>query len=308
MSLTSQSLLSLLTIGCMLDAAAAPVSIGVVRSPGEVRVDGSLIRGNGTLVDGSVIETSSARSEIQLSGGARLTLTPESKATIYRDRTVLEHGVGVVRDSDNGVIDARSLRVSPSGKDSVLQIEMSRPGHVVVAARTGAADVRTAAGLLVARVAAGTALDFDPQASGGSANVKMTGCLVSQAGTFLLTDATTRTTIELQGSGVARQAGNRIELTGTVIPNLTPVGGADQVVLASSLKSLGPCSGKSSSPAAAAGRGGKAAGGSAAGTGVGIGLSGAAIGAIAGGVAVAGAVTGLAASGKFGGSSPASPH
>jgi hypothetical protein len=315
MSLTQQSCFSLLTIGCLLHATAAPVSIGVIRSPGEVRVDGSLIRGNGTLFDGSMVETSDARSDIQLADGARVTLTPESRATVYHDRTVLEQGVGVVRNAEGRVVDARTLQVSSAGKDSVLQIEMSRPGHVVVAARIGAAEVRTASGLLVARVAAGTALDFDPQSSQSSSAappVKMTGCLVNQGGVYLLTDQTSRTTIELQGSGLARYNGNRIEVTGSVVPNLTPVGGADQVVLASNVKSLGPCSGKPSSPAAAAGRGGaagKAAGGAAAGAGIGIGLSGAAIGAIAGGVAVAGTVTGLAASGSFsGGSKPASPQ
>jgi len=59
---------------CLLFVAmAAPLSIGFIKSTGDFRVDGSTIRQNGTVFDGNLIETTAARSVIELASVANQT-------------------------------------------------------------------------------------------------------------------------------------------------------------------------------------------------------------------------------------------
>mgnify|MGYP000698822075 CR=1 FL=1 len=54
MKLNVQSLLALMLSCCLLSAGPAPV-IGVAKANGSFRLDSSLIRGNGSLFEGSEI-------------------------------------------------------------------------------------------------------------------------------------------------------------------------------------------------------------------------------------------------------------
>src|ERR1041385_7505440 len=107
--------------GCLAAVTAAPPSVGTVTSPGDFRVDGATVRGNSTVFDGNTIETSASRSLVALNG-AQITLSPESRAKIYRDRTVLEQGTEVVQ-TDGHVIEAGTLRIAATGKAALLQVE-----------------------------------------------------------------------------------------------------------------------------------------------------------------------------------------
>jgi hypothetical protein len=305
--------LSLLAAGSLLAISAASPSIGFVKSGGEFRVDGSAVRGNGTVFEGALVETSSARSVIQLTG-AQIILSPDSRVRVYRDRTVLEKGSSLVKDVDRHVIEAATLHIAPTARDSVVQIDIMSPSHVRVAASGGAAEVRNSSGILTASLRPGMALAFEPQAAAAAA-VKMTGVIESRNGTYFLTDETTKVTIQLlEGAEVSKYVGKKVEVTGSSIPGASPAGGASQLVRAVTIKPVG---GKGKAGAvAAAGAGAGAAGGAAgsaaagggaaagaaagaAGAGAAAGLSGAAVGAIVGGVAVGGTVGGLAASGTF---------
>ena len=285
---------SLFASGCLLAASTAPSSIGVVKSPGEFRVDGSSIRGNSTVFDGNLIETGAARSVVQLTG-IQLTLSPQSRAKFFRDHTVLENGVGVVRDSNRHVIEVATLRIAPSSRDSVLQIETSGPRHVAVSASVGAAEVRNSSGVLIASVLPGMALAFDPQA-GASAATNLTGTLQAKGSVYLLTDSTTHVTVELRGSDLAKYVGKSVSVTGSIIGDATAAPGASQVVQVTAISPTG----KGKKAAAAAAGAGAAGAGAAA-----VGLSTATTVAIVGGVAVGGTFAGLAAAGSFSNASPA---
>jgi hypothetical protein len=283
--------IALLVSGCLIAVTAAPPSIGTVRSAGEFRVDGSTVRGNATLFDGNLIETSSARSVIELNG-MRITMSPDSRAKLFRDHTVFEKGTGVVTDAEKHVIEAATLRIYPATKSTLLQIEMSAPNHVAVAARNGSAEVRNGAGVLVAKLNAGMALAFDPQAGAATA-VKMMGTVKEIDGKFFLTDATNNVTVELLGTDLAKYAGKTVEITGSTIPGATAIAGASQVVQVTEIKQVGR---KAGAGAGSAGAGSHGTGGIGVGTTV----------AIIGGVAVGGTVVGLAAVGGFSGSSSVS--
>ena len=288
-----------LSIAGSLLALSAASSIGFVKSTGEFRVDGAAVRGNGTVFEGNLVETTAARSVIRLAD-AEITLAPDSRARVYRDRTVLEKGSGFVKDGARHVIEAATLRIVPSVRDSVVQIEITSPSYVTVATRGGPAEVRNSSGVLTASLLPGMALAFNPQAAAAAA-VKITGVIESRNGAYFLTDETTKVTVQLQESAdVSKYAGREVEITGSSIPGANPVAGASQLVSAVTVTPVGKKRKAGAIAAGAGAAGAGAAGAGAAGAGAaGAGLSGAAIGAIVGGVAAGGAVVGLAAAGTF---------
>jgi len=279
----SRVLLSLFLAASPGFLLAAPPSIGFVKSTGEFRLDGSAIRGNSTLFEGSLVETAAARSTLQLAG-VQITLAPESRARVFRDRTVLEKGSGTLKDAAAHVLEAQSLRIAPASRESVVQVDIAAP-RVSLVARAGSAQVRTASGMLVANVPTGVALAIDPQ-GGASTDVQLSGTLKEAGGRYLLTDSITGITVELQGAEVAKFAGKCVEVNGSSVPGAAPAPGASQVVHPVSLKAVScskPVAGGAGSRGAAAG------------------LSHGAQAAIIGGVAVAGTLVGLAAAGTFSG-------
>ena len=297
-------MMCLFAAGSLLVVSAASPSIGFVKSSGEFRVDGSAVRGNGTIFEGAVVETNAARSVIQLAN-AEITLSPDSRVRVYHDRTVLEKGSGSVRDGASHIIEAATLRIAPSARDSVVQIDLTSLSSVTVGARGGPAQVRNSSGVLTASLLPGMALAFNPQAASAAA-VKLTGVIEARNGAYLLTDETTKVTIQLlDGPDVLKYAGKKVEVTGSSIPGASPLGGASQLVRAVTIKPVGDKRKVAAAGAAGAGAGAAAAGAGAGAAGAAAGLSGAAVAAIVGGVAVAGTVGGLAAAGSFsGGSDP----
>jgi hypothetical protein len=269
--------------GVLFVAVGAPLSIGFIRSTGDFRVDGSTIRQNGTLFDGTVVETTAARSVIELAS-VEITLSPDSRAKVFRDRTILEKGTGVVREAGNHVVEADTLRISPSAKDSVVQVDVDSPSSVTVAARSGTAEVRSASGILVASVLPGMALAFDSQAGAATA-FKATGVEKSKDGKYLLTDDTTHVTVQLEGPDLEKYVGKCVEVTGSIIPGATLAATASQLIQVATIKTVS-C---------------RKVAGYIPGAGAKAGLSTGAKIAIIGGVAAGGTVAGLAAAGTFAG-------
>jgi hypothetical protein len=291
----TRAFISLLSSGCLLFLTAVPPSIGVIRSSGDFQVDGSTVRGNATLFEGSTIQTGGTQSKIQLSGGAEIVLSPASRAQVYRDHTVLQQGAQSVKNGERYRIEAATLRISPTDTHTVADVVAKDSNRVSITAREGSVDVWNGAGVLVATVRPGLALAFDTQAGGTGTASKMSGCLVTRDGKYLLTDSTTNVTVELQGPEAAKSAGHQVVITGTMTPGATPADGASQVIQVVTVDSVGaPCG-----HLLRAARG-QSGGGTA---GAGAGLSTGAIIAIVGGVAVVGTLVGLAVAGTFSGSS-----
>ncbi|MGA3201305.1 MAG: hypothetical protein ABSF12_02295 [Bryobacteraceae bacterium] len=277
-----------------LASGAAPV-IGTVMAKGSFRLDNATVTGNATLFEGATIETKDARSRMELSSGARVSLGAESKARFYGDRMILEKGEGKLEKADGFHFEARGLTIQPETGSASARVVMGNGTRVEVAALSGSFRVLNARGLLVANLTSGRALALEPQAVETAS--KLTGTLRVVSGHYLLTDETTNVTAELAGAGLSKEVGSRIEVTGAMDPTATPVTDASQFIQVSAVKHLGKGS-AGGSGAAAAGKGGAAAGSAAGGsTGVGIG-TGATI-AIIGGVAAAATLGGLAAAGKL---------
>ena len=276
-------LICLTLMGCVLTLMGAVPSVGIVKSTGDFRVDGSTIRGNSTVFEGNLIETTAARSTVQL-GEAQITLLPNSRAKVYRDHTVLESGSELMRNGEKHMIEAATLQIASAAKDGVVLVAMGGPNHVTVFASSGTAQVRTAAGLLVASLRPGMGLAFTPQAGAATA-MQMAGVVESTNGKFFLTDTTSKTRVELRGTDLAKFKGKSVQITGSIIPGAAAAGGASQVVQVTKIEQLSARAAGRAAGAAAGGTAGAAAGGTA--------------GATAGGTAgtAAGGAAGAAAAG-----------
>lgn len=287
---TATALLALASIPVW--AAPAP-PIGVATAAGSFRIDDATVAGNATLFEGADVETAAAAT-LNLSSGAQVSLLRNSRGRIFGDHLILERGASELRQAPGFRLEARGLSIHPETGQSSARVALTGAAKVQVTALAGSFRVLNRRGLLVADIASGKTLEFEPLPQGGGASEpwKMTGCLRAVNGHYLLTDDTTSVTAELTGGGIDAEGSNRVEITGTLDPTATPVSGATQVLKVTQIRRLGKGCAAGGKGAAAAGAGGAA--GKAAGAGhAGIGASTV---AIIGGVAAAGAVAGLAAS------------
>ena len=79
MVLRTQSLIALLTCACFVASASTTSGIGIVVTNGQALVDGTVVRGNSTLFQGSEIKAGESVSNIRLSDGTDLDLAAGSR-------------------------------------------------------------------------------------------------------------------------------------------------------------------------------------------------------------------------------------
>jgi hypothetical protein len=268
----------------------------LVTASGNIRVNASQVWSNSTLFDGTTVETAAASSQIRLNNGAQLRLATASRAKVYQSRLVLEKGSGQLQSSAAYPIEARSLRIYSATPDALARVELAGSRQVVVSAMKGAVRVTNARGALVARLTAGNALSFEPQA-GAAAPTKVSGCLLYSGGKLVVVDRTTNLSMPVQGPGLDKEIGNRVEVIGVVDPTAPVSTDGSQTLNVQTVKRIAK-GGCGDALAAAAGKGNSGSGGAA-----GTGVSAKETIAIIGGVAAAGTVAGLAAAGTFTGRS-----
>jgi hypothetical protein len=282
------TLLGVFALNWVLSVAlAAPPVIGTVTASGAFRLNGDTVMANGTLTEGAVLETGRGNSAVRLTGGARLLLSPDSRGKLFSDRIVLEKGETRLENAAEFHLEALGLTIRPERGVSSGQIGLLGSNRVRVAALTGAFRVLNARGVLVANIAAGSALALEPLSPAAAAVTRITGTLTRQSGHYLLTDQVTRVTVEITGQGLAAYVGQVVGVTGTPNAAATPAARASQVIAASRVQTIsaGTARERTREGAVAAGIGGSAARG-----------MGAKATALVGGVTAAAALGGLAAS------------
>jgi len=259
----------------------AALPIGMVIQYGDFKLDAVKVQSNATLFEGNSLETEKGLARLYLRSGATIQLASESKARIFADRLVLESGSTVFSGSPYRV-EALSLQIQTESAAASARVRLARPGAVRVDAVQGSVTVRNAQGLLLARVAQGTAVDLDPTAQGPS-TMQVTGILRWVNGHFLLEDPVAGVTVELRGSNLERALGKRVRVSGTPLPEKSEAGAA-HVIDVISIDMLPGTAGKKAAGAAPAGGA----------TGGVLGMSSATAVVLGVGVAAAVAVTGVA--------------
>ncbi|MBN8732122.1 MAG: hypothetical protein J0L64_16395, partial [Acidobacteria bacterium] len=221
---------------------AASSVIGVATARGGIRMDEAAVSGNGTLFEGTTVETGRTASDLRLNNGTNVQLSSGSKGVVFADRLVLQRGGGQLSSPGGKApaywLEARSLRVEPVGGGAQGMVQLTATNRVQVSAARGSLRVTNARGVMIASLAAGRALEFElPGESGASGPALVTGCLVKRDGRYMLTDEAAGVTVEVKGS-VEQYVGKRVQVQGSQIPDARPVPGASQVVQAAQVKQL----------------------------------------------------------------------
>jgi hypothetical protein len=188
MKLTAVSKLCFATGLSLSCSFAGTPTIGVASALGTFSVNDAKVEGNANIFNGSQIKTDLASSRIYLQNGAALTLGTYSAGILYKDHVVLQQGSAKVDGINSYSIQAGSLRIK--GTEALSQgVVLLKEGTVQVAALTGSVNVLNRRGVLLSRVGAGTASEFqdDANASGGTGQ---SGATAGQSGATAQTGAT----------------------------------------------------------------------------------------------------------------------
>jgi hypothetical protein len=273
-------------------AAGGTGSIGTVSARGNMRVDGYTVSGNGTLFDGTNVETGQASATLRLDSGTEITLSTNSQGVVYSNHLVLLQGKSQLKtSSDSFLLEAEGLHVASGAPNTLGVVALGPEKTVEVAAVTGELRIVNNAGLSLARVSTGAAFSFPaaqqqqpPAAAGEGQTLKeIEGVEVNENGNYYVTDIDGTKYELVTGNNLKKFVGKNVAIAGFVQASSTEPGTTQIIVTAIGLNGSG-------STKAGAGSGG---GGS---KGVLIGV------AVAGGAA---AVIGIALS--EGSKTPASP-
>jgi hypothetical protein len=277
--------------GSIATLMASPPVIGVARSWGAFLINDASVPGSATLLDGTSLKTVDASSDLNLTGGERVTISSNSSATIHGDRLQLDSGTAEFTGTAAYRVEARNLRIGASDSAARVRVAVDRQNHVLVASLGGAAEIRNAQGMLVARVLPGTALTLS---AADVSTVELTGTIQEHNGEFYMVDEITKVKVELRGSNLKSLVGKHVHIVGSEAGKAVATDVLHTVLVATATQ-VG---------AAAAGAGAASAGAGVAAAAAGVaGAAAVPVAAIVGGVAVVGGtVGGLAATGVIGSS------
>lgn len=286
-SSTFRALVALLCVGSLTFCFAGGASIGIAMVNGTATLDNASIRGNASVLDGSVVETATGSSRLSLEGGARLDFGAASRGKIYRDHVVLEKGMGQLHGGGSYPLFANALHVVPAS-GSTVRVSIKDSKTILVGAVSGESQVINSHGLLLAKVMPGKTFEFDQEA-GAAAQAKLSGCVERRGGKYFVRDETTAVVSEITGPDLDQYVRKHVDVSGSIDTAATAGAGATQSVRVSAdgitnVNAAGCATGGGGAPVASS---------------VGAGVSHGAAVAIVAGVLVAGVVGGLAAAGEF---------
>jgi len=251
----SQKVVLIASLVAASTLGAATQSIGVAMSDGNILINDAKTAGNASIFAGSTLQTLKGMSQVQFNDGAKVSLAAESRAKLFADHVDMEKGTARITGFSANA-DGLSIRADGA---STASVSMLASNTIEVAALTGNVHVFNAQGINVANLAPGRALNLHPQDAGAAAPSKLTGCVSGSNGALMLTDDTSKVTVQLKGGDV--KANRRFEVTGTTVANATATKPATQVLNVTGAKDLGGCKAGAAVAGAAAGAGAAAAAG-----------------------------------------------
>lgn len=215
--MTTRKRLSCLLLPAVIAGGVyAASSLGFITAKGTFQLDQSKIWNNATLFDGSAVETDKTRSEIHLRDGSQIQLAPASKARFFAEHAVVEKGSMRVQAAAVYRVEARGLQIATVDANTVAGVELRSPNTVTVSVASGELKIANPAGTLVADVTAGRSVTLTPEPGGTPGFTRLSGCLLTKRSSAFLVDQASNVTFQLEGGGAASEAGNRVEITGTL--------------------------------------------------------------------------------------------
>jgi hypothetical protein len=204
-------------LSCMLSyAAAGTVSIGTASVRGNMRVDNYVVKGDATLFNGSVVETDQATANLRLDKGTQITLSTNSRGTMYSDHAVLQQGESQVIASNSFQLQAGPVHVFPNLPNSVGIVTLKPDNSVEVASLSGSFGVSSNNGVMLANIHPGRVVNFAMQTPPASQTAfSGLGIVSFDNGTYYLTtDEDVKYVLTCRDSH--RYIGDKVYVTGTV--------------------------------------------------------------------------------------------
>lgn len=214
--------------------SAQPRYIGTASCPASFWVDGAGVSNHATLFENSTVETEGAPAKLLIEGGVRILLDAHSRAQVDGKRLLLERGRAQLDSGKDYKLEVRTIRVSISKPPARAIGSVGVSGEVEVAALGGIVHVANAEGVAVANVAAGRVVDL--RLGQASEAVMLTGSIIRAGAAYTLRDEASAVTVELRGTNVGNNVGQRVQVSGTIMPSEHSSAGADQVVVAKTIQ------------------------------------------------------------------------
>jgi hypothetical protein len=196
------------------------------------QVNGNLATGNATVLAGSSIASGESGAELRLSSGARMYLYTNSAGRAYARRVVLERGAAEWEGPEGTVLEAAGVRILSENGRAAVRVLVREDGKLEALAEGGSLRVTNPAGITVARMRPGMALEFQIQAPkpGAEPPFEITGCLERRPGGYVLVDPVTGLVEEVRGDRLDQEVGNVVELTARLLVGQKPIEGASEVI------------------------------------------------------------------------------
>jgi hypothetical protein len=241
MNITLRSSVAVLVVGSITRALAAEASIGMITSPSSFSLNSAVVSRSATVLNGAQVHTMKAPSQIVLDGGGQVSLAAGSAGRVYREKLRLDGGVARLDRAADLSVETPTVVVRAVDPSSKLDVAVGKGNQVGVSVRNGEARVMNLQGVEVARLFAGETLNFSlpapsplPQ-GGASSAMKLSGCvekvLIEGKPYYFLTDSTTKTKIQLQGTDIEKLAGKVVQVEGSPNSTVSPARGASQVMV-----------------------------------------------------------------------------
>ncbi len=194
--------------------------IGVISAEGSFRVENVAVHDQATLFDGNTVMTGDTAPRVYLKDGAWMHFGTGTRALISGHTVELKEGIGEMGGAPGYSFSAKTLRIAPANRKSIVQVQIAGDHSVVVAALEAPVTVYNRNGLPVALVRAGGTLSFDPFAAAPDSST-VTGCLLVKGGKPILVDPNTYQVSELRSANWKGEVGNRVTVTGDVVAGST---------------------------------------------------------------------------------------
>ena len=218
-------------------SGSGSIGIGTVSVRGNIRVDGYTVQGNGTLFDGTAVETSQATATLRLDNGTEITMAVNSRGIVYRDRLVLLQGQSELKAPNSSFfLEARGLRVVPRGPNTLGVVSVNSENTVQVASLTGEFRITDDANLSLASVLPGTTMSFrqatTPAGPANGTPVTETGVVSVDNGQYYLTTSD-GTKYLLTGRDFQKYVGKKVVVVNGTLQAATTPSGVSTIVVSS---------------------------------------------------------------------------
>jgi ferric-dicitrate binding protein FerR (iron transport regulator) len=157
---------------------AASLAIGVATALGTLSVNNASTMGNVDVFDGTQLRTTIAPGDVHLENGVDLRLATRSAGTVFGDHMVLREGAVRVANFASYPVQVQDLQVQADVPGTTAIVRTT--ARTIEVASIGGTVKVTDGGAMLTRVAAGTKMSFQTQAS--SPNPDQTGTAPGQTG------------------------------------------------------------------------------------------------------------------------------